>query len=178
MATISQANVEPAAAPAVAPILQELREEIPATRRLLERVPGDKLAWKPHPKSRSLGELASHIAMIPGMAERVAKHDEFTAGTSATPIQGGIEGIRETFERNAKLADEMLSQMTQQEALAEWRLLFNGREIFRMERAAVLRKTLLNHIYHHRGQLSVYLRLLDVSVPMVYGPTADENPFA
>jgi uncharacterized damage-inducible protein DinB len=159
-------------------ILNELRDETPATRRLLERVPDDKLTWKPHPKSRSLGELANHIASLPGMVERVAKHEEFSVG--ATPPAAAITGaeIRANFEKNVRTAEDLLAKMTEQEAAADWRLVFKGKEIFRRPRAEVLRTNVLNHLYHHRGQMSVYLRLLDVPVPVVYGPTADENPFA
>jgi uncharacterized damage-inducible protein DinB len=82
------------------------------------------------------------------------------------------------FEKNVRTAEDLLGKMTAQTASAYWRLVFKGKEIFRKPRAAVLRTALLNHLYHHRGQLSVYLRLLDVPVPVVYGPTADENPFA
>ena len=165
-------------APIVEPILSEFREEIPATRRVLERVPADKLSWKPHPKSRSLGELAMHVASIPAMAERIAKTDEFTARSAAPAVANTVEDIRAAFEKNARAAEEHLGQMSDQTAQGNWRLVFRGKEIFNKPRAAVLRTTMLNHIYHHRGQLSVYLRLLDVPVPVVYGPTADENPFA
>jgi uncharacterized damage-inducible protein DinB len=177
MATMQVTNTNAKVAPAIDPILNELREEVPATRRLLERIPSSKLGWKPHPKSRSLGELAMHVAQIPAMAERVANLDEFTPNLAPAAV-GSIEEIREAFESNAQLAEELLSNMTQQQALADWRLVFKGKEVFRLPRAAVLRKVMLNHLYHHRGQLGVYLRLLDVPVPIVYGPTADENPFA
>jgi uncharacterized damage-inducible protein DinB len=176
MATM-QITKQDSIAPAIEPILSELREEVQATRRILERVPGDKLGWKPHSKSRTLGELATHVAQIPGMAERVANHNEFNPGSVAPALLGSIEEIRRAFEQNLRLAEELLSQMTQEQALADWRLVYKGKEIFRLPRTAALRKTMLNHMYHHRGQLGVYLRLLDVPVPMVYGPTADENPF-
>ena len=164
--------------PVVEPILTEFRDEVPATRRALERIPPDKLTWKPHQKSRSLGELAMHIANIPGMAERVANSDEFTPGSVPPPSAISVEEIRAAFEKNVRTAEELLGSMTEQTALGNWRLVFKGKEIFRKPRVAVLRTNLLNHWYHHRGQLSVYLRLLDVPVPVVYGPTADENPFA
>jgi uncharacterized damage-inducible protein DinB len=164
-------------APAVEAILSEFREEVPATRRLLERVPADKLAWKPHPKSRSLGELAMHVAGIPAMAEKIAKLDEFSPSGVPSPANS-IDEIRGAFEKNVRAADEALSNLSDEAAARNWRFSFKGKEIFNRPRTAVLRKNLLNHLYHHRGQLSVYLRLLDVPVPMVYGPTADENPFA
>lgn len=158
-------------------ILNEFREEAPATRRVLERIPEDKLSWKPHPKSRSLGELATHVANLFGMAEKIATSDEFAAGSGAPAVVNSAGEIRATFEKNVRGGEEALSKMTDQEALKSWRLVFRGKELVRKTRVAALRTNLLNHIYHHRGQLSVYLRLLDVPVPVVYGPTADENPF-
>lgn len=159
-------------------ILNEFREEVPATRRVLERIPADKLGWKPHPKSRSLGELAMHVANIPGMAERIVKFDEFSVGSIPPTAANSVEEIRSTFEKNVLAAEESLSNMTDETASGNWRLVFKGKEIFKKPRVKALRTNLLNHLYHHRGQLSVYLRLLDVPVPVVYGPTADENPFA
>ena len=162
----------------VEPVLNEFREEVPAIRRVLERVPGDKLAWKPHPKSRSLGELAAHVAGVCGMAEKIIKFDEFApGGPSPTPAKS-VEEIRATFEKNVFSSEEALKGMSEETARGSWRLVFKGKEIFRKPRMQALRTNMLNHIYHHRGQLSVYLRLLDVAVPVVYGPTADENPFA
>ena len=160
------------------PILNEFREEVPAIRRVLERVPGDKLTWKPHPKSRSIGELATHIAGICGMAEKIAKSDEFTPGGASPTSAKNVEEIRAIFEKNVRSAEEALSAMSDETAKGSWRLVFKGKEIFRKPRTGALRTNWLNHLYHHRGQLSVYLRLLDVPVPVVYGPTADENPFA
>lgn len=158
-------------------ILNEFRAEMPPTRRVLECVPGDKLGWKPHAKSRSLGELASHIAGIAGMAERIATTDEFTPG-GPSPLQlKTIDEIRERFEQNVHRAEEALSKMSDETATGKWRLLFQGKEIFSRPRVDALRSNVLNHLYHHRGQMSVYLRLLDVPVPAVYGPTADDNPF-
>ncbi len=162
----------------VEPILIEFREEVPAIRRVLERVPADKLSWKPHPKSRSLGELATHIANIPGMAEKIANFDEFSPGGVQPRSLESAEEIRAAFERNVRSAEEALGNMSDQTALGTWRMIFMGKEILRRQRLAALRTNMLNHLYHHRGQMSVYLRLLDVPVPVVYGPTADENPFA
>ena len=158
-------------------ILNELREESHATRRVLERLPEDKLSWKPHAKSRSLGELAAHLANIPGMADKIANYDEFSPPTVPPPAPKTVEEICAAFDNHMRTADQALSALTEQSAAADWRLVFRGKEILRKSRLAALRTNLLNHLYHHRGQLSVYLRLLDVPLPMVYGPTADENPF-
>ncbi|HKF52468.1 MAG TPA: DinB family protein [Candidatus Acidoferrales bacterium] len=158
-------------------ILAEFREEAPATRRMLERIPADKLSWKPHPKSRSLGELAKHVANLHGMAEKIATSDEFIAGAGTPAAVNSVEEIRAAFERNVRSGEQALKNMTEETAMGSWRLTFKGKELFRKTRAAALRTNFLNHMYHHRGQLSVYLRLLDVPLPVVYGPTADENPF-
>lgn len=163
--------------PSVEAILKEFQAEVPATRRLLERVPEDKLTWKPHAKSRSLGELAAHIAGIAGMATTIATTSEFVPG-SASPLKLNTAAeIRERFEQNVRGAEESLGKLTDESAKEQWRLVFQGKEIFSKPRVEALRSNVLNHLYHHRGQLSVYLRLLDVSVPAVFGPTADENPF-
>lgn len=163
--------------PKVEAILKEFRAEVPATRQMLQRVPGDKLAWKPHAKSRSLGELASHIAGIAGMATTIATTSEFVPG-SASPLQlKTVEDIRDRFEQNVRNTEEALGKLTDESATEHWRLVFKGKEIFSKPRVDALRSNVLNHLYHHRGQMSVYLRLLDVPVPASFGPTADENPF-
>ncbi len=133
-------------------ILNEFREEVPATRRVLERIPADKLSWKPHPKSRSLGELAMHVANVHGMAERIVKFDEFSAGSVPPSTANSVEDIRETFEKNVRNAEEVLSNMSEETALGSWRLTFKGKEIFKKPRVKALRTNLLNHLYHHRGQ--------------------------
>lgn len=161
---------------AVAAILTEFRDEVPAIRRILERVPQDKLGWKPHPKSRSLGELAIHVANIPGLIENIATKNEF-APTGQTTPPGSADEIRTAFEKNVRTAEAALGSLSDDAAQESWRLVFQGKEILRRTRLQALRTNVLNHIYHHRGQLSVYLRLLEVPVPIVYGPTADENPF-
>jgi uncharacterized damage-inducible protein DinB len=162
------------------PMLNELREEAAITRRVLERVPGDKLAWKPHAKSMSLGQLALHIAGIPGGLSKLAMLEEFDAGQAnfnpAAPKS--VEECLAAHDQGVREAEERLGGMSDQSATASWRLLVNGKEIFRKQRIEVLRSILLNHWIHHRGQLSVYLRLLDVPVPVIYGRSADENPFA
>jgi uncharacterized damage-inducible protein DinB len=158
-------------------IQTEFREEMPTVRRVLERIPQDKLGWKPHDKSRTLGELAFHVANLPGMAEKVVMHDEFSAGTGTPTQVTSVEQVREAFEKAVAAGEEALRQLTEERAQGDWRLVFRGKELLRKKRIAALRTNVLNHLYHHRGQLSVYLRLLDVPVPVVYGPTADENPF-
>jgi uncharacterized damage-inducible protein DinB len=164
--------------PMIEAIRNEFRDEMTATRRVLERVPQDKLAWKPHQKSRSLGELAMHVANIPGMAERIVKTEEFSPPAGQPSPVNSVEEIRAAFEKNVRSGEESLGSLTEDTAWQNWRFVFRGKEVFKRPRVAALRTNMLNHLYHHRGQLSVYLRLLDVPVPVVYGPTADENPFA
>ena len=163
--------------PAIESLLTEFREEVPAIRRQLERIPNDKLAWKPHAKSRSLGELGLHLANLPGMADKIVSLDEFSPGGGPPTVVTSVDQLREAFEKNVALGELALSNLTEERANGDWRLVFQGKEILRKKRIAALRTNVLNHIYHHRGQMSVYLRLLDVPVPVVYGPTADENPF-
>ncbi len=162
------------------PMLNEFREEVVITRRVLERVPADKLSWRPHPKSMSLGQLALHVASIPGNLAKLTQLDEFDASRAnfdpAAP--GDVKEIHAAFDQSIRSAEECLCGMTEQKALGNWRLMIRGKEAFSQPRTGVLRSIMLNHWYHHRGQLSVYLRLLDVPVPVIYGRSADENPLA
>jgi uncharacterized damage-inducible protein DinB len=162
------------------PMIGEIQQEAAITKRVLERVPGDKLAWKPHPKSMSLGQLALHIATIPGGIARIAQQDEFdvAGATFDPPAPENTQEILNALDDSLKAAEEYLGGVSEPTANANWRVLANGREVMAMPRAAMLRSIMLNHWYHHRGQLSVYLRLLDVPVPVIYGRSADENPFA
>lgn len=163
----------------LAPILNEMREEAAATRRMLERVPGDKLSWRPHRKSMTLGQLALHVANVPGRTARMLQQDHFDVPPQnfepASPKN--IEEIYAAFEQSCKAAEECVIHMNEQLAQAPWRLTVNGKQAFTKPRVEVMRSIMMNHCYHHRGQLSVYLRLLDVPVPVTYGRSADENPF-
>ncbi|MGH7731835.1 MAG: DinB family protein [Candidatus Eiseniibacteriota bacterium] len=162
------------------PLIAEMKQEAGATRRVLERVPADRLAWRPHPKSMSLGQLALHVARIPGALANLAKGDGVDASTVnfEAPAPASADELVPTLESSVASACEYLETLDAEAAGAPWRLTAGGREIFNIPRAAMLRTLMLNHWYHHRGQLVVYLRLLDVPVPSVYGPSADENPFA
>lgn len=161
-------------------LLNELRQEAEATKRLLERVPEDRLGWKPHSKSMTLGQLALHVATIPGDLSRLAQLDEFDASNAnfEPPAPESNMAIAAALKKSLDDAVEYLGALSSDRAGATWRLTFRGSEVFAMPRAALLRSLMLNHWYHHRGQLTVYLRLLDVPLPVVYGRTADENPFA
>jgi uncharacterized damage-inducible protein DinB len=164
---------------ALASLLNEFREEAEVTRRVLDRIPGDKLTWKPHPKSMSLGQLADHIAKVPGGIAKLTKQDSFDASQAnfAPPQPNTVEEIRTAFEQSVRDVEEYLSGMSDQTAKNTWRLMMKEKEVFSKPRMEVIRSLMLNHWYHHRGQLSVYLRLLDVAVPSIYGPSRDENPF-
>ncbi len=158
-------------------MLMEMEQEAQATRRLLERVPEGKLSWKPHPKSFSLGQIALHLAQLPGAISTMAAQEVFELPQFQRKEAENRAEILETFEGSLSTAREVLSQMDDQRLMGTWTLQNQGQVIMSMPRAAVLRSIMLNHSYHHRGQLCVYLRLLDVPLPSIYGPTADENPF-
>jgi uncharacterized damage-inducible protein DinB len=160
-------------------MLSEFQEEAAITKRILERVPADKLAWKPHRKSMSLGQLALHIASVPGSVAGISQLDEFDVAkvNFDPPAAKNVEEICAAFKQSVRDAEACLSGMSEQKATAHWRLMANGLPIVNRPRVELLRSVMLNHWYHHRGQLSVYLRMLDVELPAIYGPSADENPF-
>lgn len=161
------------------PMLNELKQEAATTRRVLERVPEEQLSWKPHTKSMTLGQLSMHIASIPGNLVGLAQNDEFDASKAnfTPPEPKTREEILEAFDESIKTAENYLENLDETSAAEKWRMVANGKELFVIPRAGLLRTVMLNHWYHHRGQLSLYLRLLDVPVPTIYGPSADENPF-
>jgi len=161
-------------------MLHEFREEAAITKRILDRVPEAKLTWQPHEKSMALGQLAWHVATIPGGIAHIAQQDSFDvlSGSFVPPQPRTMQEIMTAYEQSVQGAEQFLSGLTEERAGASWRLMKGDRELFRQPRAAVLRSIMLNHWYHHRGQLSVYLRLLDVPVPVIYGRSADEDPFA
>ena len=163
----------------VAAILRELEQENATTRRVLERVPADKLSWKPHPKSMSLGELALHVAMSPGyIADGWALKDvvDFGTGGGKLPEAKSTQEILAAHDDGASKAKAAITTLGDEGLRKPWKAIAGGATVFEMPKAALVRSIVLNHTYHHRGQLSVYLRLLDVSVPSIYGPSADEKP--
>jgi uncharacterized damage-inducible protein DinB len=166
--------------PAVRALIAELDAETPATRRVLERVPASQFDWRPHPKSMSAGQLAQHVASIPGNIARIAQLDGLDMATRSMEY-GSCESrdtLLASLDASVASAREFLASLDDERANAIWRLTFGEREIFALPRLGVMRTMCLNHWYHHRGELVVYLRLLDVAVPVVYGRSADENPFA
>jgi uncharacterized damage-inducible protein DinB len=158
-------------------ILMELDQEAKTTQRVLERVPENKLAWKPHAKSYSLGQLALHIAQGQGALADAVSKDSFEIPNFAQPEPKTRKEILDTFAQSTAHAKEMLAKLDDAKIMGMWSATAGGKTIFTSPRIGFIRAILLNHIYHHRGQLSVYLRLLDVAVPSIYGPSADENPF-
>jgi len=161
----------------VEPIVEELLREAKTTRRLLERVPEDKLAWTPHERSRPLGALAWHMAIIPSRIVRFAQQDEVDVTTVVPPpAPASTAEILAAFDANVSEAAEILGGLDDEALGRTFSFRRGGAVIFKGPKAAFLRTVLLNHSVHHRGQLSVYLRLLDVPVPSIYGPSADENP--
>lgn len=161
------------------PMLKEFREEVAITKRVLDRVPADKLRWKPHQKSMTLGALALPIATVPGALARISQLDEFDAAQANfnPPEPTNLEEINAALDESVRAAKECVGGMSDKKARGNWRLLVNGKPAFSRPRVEVLRSIMLNHWYHHRGQLSVYLGMLDVPVPVIYGRRADENPF-
>jgi uncharacterized damage-inducible protein DinB len=161
-----------------AALLQEFENEAGTTRRVLERIPADKLAWKPHPKSMSLGVLGLHVAASPGVICGWANEDvtQFKGEPSPTPTS--TEQILAAHDASVKTSKEILTKLGDEGLKGMWSAKAGDNTLMTMPKAALVRAIVMNHWIHHRGQLSVYLRLLDVAVPSIYGPSADENPFA
>jgi uncharacterized damage-inducible protein DinB len=159
-------------------LLLEFDQEAQTTKRVLERVPDDKLSWKPHPTSFSLGQLALHIASGPGQIAAAASQDTAEAPSFAQAEAKSRQEVLETFSSSVASARSALKNMDDARLLSEWTLTRNGKALMAMPRIGFLRSILMNHTYHHRGQLSVYLRMLNVPVPSIYGPSGDENPLA
>jgi uncharacterized damage-inducible protein DinB len=163
-----------------AALLQEIETESKTTRRVLERVPADKFTWKPHQKSMSLGELALHIAKEPGHFAEAALADEFDFGGPhpGNPQPATVADILSTHDNGLATVKGALNKLGDAGLQNMWTAKMNGATLMTMPKAGLMRMIVMNHIYHHRGQLSVYLRMLDVPVPSIYGPSADDNPFA
>jgi uncharacterized damage-inducible protein DinB len=143
---------------------------------LLERLPQAHLTWKPHEKSMTLGRLAGHIAEIPVRISGMLEPDEydFAAGGGDPHTASSVADLLAFFDQSVSQATERLKKQTTDRLLATWRLKKGGKQLLEMPRMGAIRFLLLNHLIHHRGQLSVYLRLQNVPLPSIYGPTADE----
>lgn len=159
-------------------LLPEFDHEMAGTRKMLERVPDAHLAWKPHARSYSLGELATHVAMLPWWGSVTLGQSEFdmAAGTTPPPATSHVE-ILKTFDANVAGARAALVGKTDAELMAPWTLKRGAQTIFSMPKASVWRSFVMSHLVHHRAQLGVYLRMKDVPLPSLYGPSADEQTF-
>ena len=159
-------------------LLPEFDHEMATTRRLLERVPDDRLSWTPHAKSFTLGQLAQHVATIPMWGTMTLTSNELDlAGGFTNPPAESRAALVKLFDDNAAKARSELTGKTDAELMAPWTLKRGADTIFSMPKASVWRSFVMNHLVHHRAQLSVYLRMQDVPLPAMYGPTADEQAF-
>jgi len=158
-------------------ILKEFDMEAQTTKRVLDRVPKDKLSWKPHPKAFSLGQLALHIAAVPAGIATAAEGDTMEAPSFTQAEAKTHQEILDTFSHSLETAKSKVGKMDDAKLNATWTLTKNGKTVLSIPRVVFLRSIMMNHIYHHRGQLSVYLKVLEVPIPSIYGPSADENPF-
>ena len=157
-------------------IVGELEHEAAITRKLLERAPEDRFDWEPHEKSMTLGRLASHCVETLKWLNVIVNQDVFEMDpNSYTPFQAGSQSeLLETFDANVESAKEVMHNQTDEKLLANWQMKTGGEVTLEMPRIAVIHGFVLNHLVHHRGQLSVYLRWNDIPVPSIYGPSADE----
>lgn len=163
-------------------ILSEFDQEMAGTRRTLERVPSEKFDWKPHEKSASMGSLATHLSTLPSWTTFTLEHESLDLAPGGQPlptatIPGSTEELLETFDGNVGTARAVIAQTSDQDFMKMWQLQRNGITLLTLPKIAILRGFVLNHNIHHRAQLGVYLRLNDIPVPAIYGPSADENPF-
>jgi len=159
-------------------LLPEFDRETGITRRLLERVPDGQFAWKPHEKSMSLGRLAEHLAELPGWLTVSIKEAGIDRTTPRPPQYvppATRAAVLAMFDKNVAEARDTLKGKSDAELMAPWTLKAQGKEVFTMPKALVIRGFVMNHLIHHRGQMSVYLRLHNVPVPSMYGPSADES---
>ena len=160
-------------------MLPEFDHEMANTRKTLERVPDDKFAWTPHDKSFPMGKLATHLANLPSWTSVAIDEDAFDMAPNGeqikTPECHTQKELLETFDANVAKAREALAGITDERIFQNWALVAGGHQIFSLPRVAVLRSFVMNHIIHHRAQLGVYLRLNDIPVPSIYGPSADEQ---
>jgi uncharacterized damage-inducible protein DinB len=159
--------------PIVQTIVDELEREGAATARVLERIPADKYDWRPHAKSKSAGELAYHVAALPALGIMVLKRDELDP-TTRPPMPRDAPPA-DVFRRNLQEFLSVIRAMDNEQMMRPFQFRLGDKVLFDAPKAGMIRNLLMNHTYHHRGQLSVYLRLLDIPVPSVYGPTADES---
>ena len=158
-------------------LLAEFETQAPITRKFLERLPEDKLTWKPHEKSMSAGQLAYHLAFVPGGVIRFVKNNPAQAPEFAKfPQPASRQEILKTLEESIAAVRDLLSKFDDASMKETWRMVAGGREVLAQPRAEFMRDVMFSHWYQHRGQFCVYLRLLNVAVPASWGPSADEPP--
>jgi len=163
-------------------LLAEFDMEMANTRRTLERIPDEKFSWKPHEKSGTMGWMAGHLANLPYWAVVTLERDSLDLASPdgpafVPPKPGNRKEVLDVFDKHRTEARAALAAANDAAYASPWALLMGGKELFRHSRAEVLRRMVFNHSIHHRGQLTMYLRLLDIPVPALYGPSADEQTF-
>ena len=168
--------------PMIDALLPEFDHEMANTRKVLERVPEDKLDWRPHPKSWTMGQLATHLVTVPGWLVETVQRDELDLMPDGKPYEPPKEAksreeLLSRFDEGLAKGRAALASCTDAAMFANWSLLSAGKTLVTMPRAAVVRGFVISHTIHHRAQLGVYLRLNDVPVPSIYGPSADEATF-
>lgn len=161
-------------------LLPEFEQEVANTRKTLERIPEDKLAWKPHEKSLSLGDLATHLSNLPSWTAISINDDRFDVNPPGeeAPKREAVKSVKEAlalFDKHVTDARAAIMAASDRQFMEPWTLLSGGKSLFSMPKIAVVRSFMMNHMIHHRGQLTVYLRLNDVPVPAIYGNSADES---
>lgn len=162
-------------------LLPEFDNEMANTRKTLERVPDEKFAWKPHDKSFPMGGLATHLANLPSWGSLTLSSDSFDVAPEGKPMKtpelNSTKDVLQTFDENVKATRAAIVGASDEDFFKPWTLQSNGNTLMTMPKIAVLRSFVMNHMIHHRAQLGVYLRLNDIPVPSIYGPSADESPF-
>ena len=161
-------------------LLPEFDHEMSNTRKTLERIPENDFTWKPHPKSMTLERLAGHVAEMPGWAVPITAQDSLDISPPGNPPPQGTvaqsrQHVLDLFDKNVADARRAIAGATDEQLMKPWSLLVGGKTIFTMPKIAVLRSMVMNHTIHHRAQLGVYLRLNNIPVPSIYGPSADEG---
>lgn len=157
-------------------LLPEFDNEMRLTRRALERVPDDRFDWKPHAKSMTMGRLAAHLAELPAFGTAIVQTDgiNFDKGEYKAVMAATQAEVLAAFDKNVAATREAIAGATDDHLRQPWHLIYKEKKLFEAPRAVALRAMAMNHIIHHRGQLTVYLRLNDIAVPSIYGPSADE----
>ena len=159
-------------------LLPEFDEEMKNTRKMLERLPEDKFDYKPHEKSMALGRLASHVAELPSWAAHTLQSEVLEIQAGQQPyLAKSRQQLLENFDKNVAEGRKLIAGATDADFAVIWTFKYGGQTIFALPRAAVIRSVVMNHMIHHRAQLSVYLRLNEIEVPGMYGPSADEMKF-